>query len=49
MAATLRFPGLDKRNKRRSGRVLGQGGTEWEVAATSLHSTVLLDPEECDE
>ena len=35
--------GLDKRNERRKCRVPGEGGTEWQVAATSLHNDVLLD------
>ena len=41
--------GFDERNKRRIGGLLGEGGTVWEMAATSLHSDVLLDSEECHE
>ena len=41
--------GFDERNKRRIGGFLGKGGTVWEMAATSLHSDVLLDSEECHE
>ena len=29
--------------------VLGEGGTKWKVAATSLHNDVLLDTEEYHE
>ena len=39
----------DKRNERRSRRVLREGGTEWKVAATIMHYDVLLDSEECHE
>ena len=35
--------GLVKRNKRGNRRVLGEGGTEWQMATTSLHDDVLLD------
>ena len=41
--------GFDESNKRRSGGILGEGGTVWEMAATSLHNDVLLDFEECHE
>ena len=37
------------RNERRNRRVSGEGGAEWEVAATSLYNDVLLDTEECYE
>ena len=35
--------GLDKRKKKGNCRVPGQGGTEWQMAATSLQDDVLLD------
>ena len=35
--------GLDKGNERRDCRVLGEGGTDWQMAATSLRNDVLLD------
>ena len=38
---------FDKRNKRKNSGVLGKGGTEWKMAATSLQDDVLLDIEEC--
>ena len=38
-------PGFDKRNKRRICGLLGEGGTVWEMAATSLHNGVFLDSE----
>ena len=41
--------GHDRRNERRNCGVLGAGGGEWEVAAISLCSDVLLDTEECCE
>ena len=41
--------GLDKRDERRNCRVLGESGTQWHMAATSLHDDVLLDSEECHE
>ena len=37
---------LDLTNKRRNCRVDGEGGTEWQMAATSLHDDVPLDSEE---
>ena len=46
---TERSLGLDKRNKKGNCRVPGEGGTEWQMAATSLHNDVLLDSEECCE
>ena len=36
--------GLDKRNKKGNCSVPGEGGTEWQMAATSLHDDVLVDP-----
>ena len=41
--------GLDKRGERKNCGILGEGGTEWKIAATSLHDDVLLDSEECYE
>ena len=41
--------GLDKRNKKGNCRVPGEGGTEWQMAATRVHNDVLLDSEECCE
>ena len=41
------FSGLDKRNERRNCGILGEGGTEWQTATTSLHNDVLLDSQEC--
>ena len=38
--------GSDRRNKRRSGVILGEGGTVWEMASASLHIGVFLDSEE---
>ena len=35
--------GLDKRDERKSCGILGEGGTELQMAATSLHDDVLLD------
>ena len=40
---------LDRRNTRRSGGNLGEGGTMREMAATSLHNDALLDSENCHE
>ena len=37
-------PGLDKRNERRNFGILGEGRTEWQTAATSLHDDVFLTP-----
>ena len=37
---------LNERDKRRSGGILGEGGTVWEIAARRLHNDVLLDSEE---
>ena len=37
--------GLGGRIERRSGGILGEGGTMLEVAATGLHDDVLLDSE----
>ena len=39
----------DKRNERRNCGIPGEGGAEWEVAATSMHDDVRLDSEECHE
>ena len=39
--------GLGERDEARSGGILGEGGTEWEMAAASLYYDVPLDPEEC--
>ena len=47
MASTQSSAGFGKRNKRRSGGELGEGGTVWELAATSLHNDVLLDSAKC--
>ena len=44
-----KVPGLDKRNEGRNRGVLGEGGTKWKVAATSMHDDVLLDTEEYHE
>ena len=33
---------------RRNCGILGEGGTEWQMAATSLHDDVLLDESETD-
>ena len=41
--------GFHESNKRRRSGVLGEGGTVWEMAATSLHNDVLLDSEKCHE
>ena len=41
--------GCDKGNERRNRAVLGDGGAEWKVSATSMHDDVLLDSEECHE
>ena len=41
--------GLDKRNKRRNREVSGEGGAEWQMAATTLHDDIFLGPEECHE
>ena len=41
--------GFDERNEEKHRRVSGEGGAEWEVAATSLYNDVLLDTEECNE
>ena len=41
--------GFEKRNKKRSGGVLGEGGTVLEMAVTSLYNDVLLDSEKCHE
>ena len=41
--------GFDKRNKRRSGGTLGEGGTMREMAAASLHDDRLLDSEKFHE
>ena len=38
--------GFDKRSKRRSGGIFGEGGTVWEMAATSSHNDFHLDFEE---
>ena len=38
--------GFEKRNEERNRGVLGEGGTKWKVAATSVHDDVLLDSEE---
>ena len=40
---------LDKRNKKGNCRVPGEGGTEWQMAATRVHNDVLLDSEVCRE
>ena len=45
MASTRKSPGLDKRNQGRNRGVAGKGGTEWKMAATSLHDNVLFDTE----
>ena len=37
------------RKKRRSGGILREGGTVWEMAATSLDNDALLNSEECHE
>ena len=42
MASTQKSLGLDKRVERRNRGVLGEGGAEWKMAATSLHDDVLL-------
>ena len=39
----------EKRNERRNCRTLGESGAEWQMAATSLHSDVFLNSEECYE
>ena len=49
MAFTQISAGLSQRNKRKSGGILGEGGTVWEMAATSLHNAFLLDSNECHE
>ena len=36
-------------NKRRGGGIPGEGGTVWEMAATSLHNDVLFNPKKCNE
>ena len=36
-----------KRNERRNRGVLGEGGTEWQMAAASLHNDVVFDSEQC--
>ena len=41
--------GFDKRNKMRNRRVLGEGGADLQMAATSLYDDVFLDTEECHE
>ena len=40
---------LYKRNERRNRGVLGQGGAERKMTATSRHNDVILDTEECYE
>ena len=37
--------GLDNRNRKGNRGVPGEGGTQWQMAATSLHEDVLLDPQ----
>ena len=37
---------FDESNMRRSGRILGEGATVWEMAAASLHNNVFLGSEE---
>ena len=37
-------PGLDKRDERRVVEILGEGGAEWQMAATILLTDALLDP-----
>ena len=37
-----KVPDLTKRNERRNCGILGEGGAEWQMAATSLHDDVLL-------
>ena len=41
--------GLDKRKEMRNCGMLGEGGAEWKVAATSLYDHVFLDTEQCHE
>ena len=43
------FFGHDKRNERINCGILGEGGAEWHMAATSADSDFLPDPEECHE
>ena len=38
---------LTRENKKRNSGVIGKGGAEWQMAATSLHNDVLLDTQEC--
>ena len=40
---------LTQENDRRNCGILGESGAEWQMAATSLHTDVLPDPEECHE
>ena len=40
---------LTKSDERKSCGILGEGGTEWQTAATSLHDDVLPDSLECHE
>ena len=41
--------GREKRNTRRNRGALGEGGTTWEMDATSLYDVVLFNSEECYE
>ena len=47
--STQESPELDTRDERESCGILGEGGTDWKMAATSLHHDVPLDSEECHE